>query len=237
MMSSELLSEYKENGYCIVAGVIENIDAIIDLFEIKYKSKFTDNVVLNRNLLKCFANEPLIRKIFILNKLLDLLKNIEIRHPIYTGPVVTHYTSFDITGGAYGLKMHQDWPSMATSDNGVISWMSLFDTNSSSHGISVVPGSHKYGCLPGVQTDIGYVVEEEFTKNSINLEIERGSFLLMHPWLVHATYVNPMVRHSEYKLSLSTRFDDLDCEQWAYRNFRNAYTVSVDRDMWISTSQ
>lgn len=233
-MTHEFQKQYKDLGYCVVDSGIKNIEALAELFKNKYKNNFTEDHGFNRNLIKCFANEPSVRKLFLGDIFFDVLHNLDIKHPLFTGPIVTHYTSLDPTGGAYGLKMHQDWPSMATSDNGVICWLSLFNTDESTHGISLVPGSHKNGVLPGIQTDAGYVVEETYTQKKINLEINRGQFLFMHPWLVHATFVNEKCSYAEYKLSISTRLDSFDCEKWAERGYRNAYSVQVDRKMWLS---
>lgn len=232
MVENGLLKNFKKYGYCVLDVGFKNIDSIAKLFEAEYRAKFKEDIKFNRNLLKCFANEPIIRRLFLRDELFQILKSLEIRHPLYTGPIVTHYTSLDQTGGGYGLDLHQDWPSMATSDNGVICWISLFDTNINTHGITVVPGSHAGGSLPGVQTELGYVVHEKFSGIKKNLEIKKGSFLLMHPWLVHATYVNQSCDIDSYKLSISTRFDDFECAQWEKRGFRNAYSAYVDRKMW-----
>ena len=56
----------------------------------------------------------------------------------------------------------------------------------------------------------------------------------MHPWLAHATYLNQQALDNDFKISLSTRFDDLDDKKWADKNFRSAYQTHVDRDMWLS---
>ena len=236
MAENSLLKHFDEFGYCVLDSGLANTDSISALFESKYKSKFCADIKFNRNLLKCFANEPIIRRIFLEGKLFDMLRVLNIKHPLYTGPIVTHYTSLDQTGGGYGLDLHQDWPSMATSDKGVICWTSLFDTTLDTHGITVVPGSHKQGCLPGMQTDMGYVVEEKYLDKRKNLEVKKGSFLFMHPWLVHATYVNEQCDANSYKLSISTRFDDFECHQWKKRGFRNAYVGSVDREMWTKAN-
>lgn len=233
MVENQLLAHWLEYGYCIVDNSASDISNIANLFENEYISKFTNQENFNRNLLKCFVNEPLVKKLFLEKILHETLRNLQIEHPIFTGPIVSHYTSHNLTGKGFGLKLHQDWPSMATSDNGVICWVSLSDINENTHGITVIPGSHVNGCQPGEQTNSGYIVEDNF-KNKINLGIKKGSYLLMHPWLVHATYVNPECKNFEFKLSISARFDDFKCAQWANRSYRCAYTQIVDREMWAS---
>lgn len=231
MKENKALIHWLQYGFLIIDSSEINIDDLVSLFEEEYRSRFTENTFLNRNLLKCFTNEPLIKRLFLEKTIFDELSRIQIKHPVFTGPIVSHYTSSDITGGGFGLQLHQDWPSMATSSNGAICWISLYDTNPKTHGITVIPGSHLNGSLPGKQTDFGYLVEDNFPFK-LNLEIKKGCYLLMHPWLVHATFVNPSCKESDFKLSLSTRFDDFECPEWANKSFRNAYSTKVDRKLW-----
>jgi len=231
MSENSALNQWLQYGFLVIDSQEINIDDLAALFEKEYKSKFTADTYLNRNLLKCFTNEPLVKRLFLETTIFHQLSLIGIKHPINTSPIVSHYTSSDLTGGGFGLKLHQDWPSMATSNNGAICWISLFDTGPKTHGITIVPGSHLNGCLPGNQTDFGYLVEDNFPFK-LNLEVKKGCYLFMHPWLVHGTFINPLCNESDYKLSLSTRFDDFECPEWANRSFRNAYSITVDRKLW-----
>ncbi|MEA5527946.1 hypothetical protein [Nodularia spumigena] len=62
------------------------------------------------------------------------------------------------------------------------------------------------------------------------LKPKQSELVFMSPWLVHKTFVNPQAY--DYKLSLSARFDDLECESWSDRNFVSAYYTSVNREVW-----
>lgn len=231
---SLLIKKYfLESGYYIDNRSHKEIDKISEIFESLYKTQFTEDISVNRNLLRCFSNEPEVRDLFNKPEIFNILNNLEILHPLYTGPVVTHYTSNDKTGGGYGLEMHQDWPSMATSNKGVIVWISLYDTNINTHGMILAPRSHKNGPLPGKQTESGYIINPKNVTNTIHLEIKKGTFLFMHPWLAHSTFVNKNCTDTQYKLSLSTRFDDFFCKAWLKRGYRNAYQNVVDRKMWL----
>lgn len=236
MNNRELLlikKNFLENGYFIDDKSHKEIENISEIFETLYKTQFTENISVNRNLLRCFSNEPEVRDLFNKSEIFNILRILEILHPLYTGPIVTHYTSNDKTGGGYGLEMHQDWPSMATSNNGVIVWVSLYDTNVNTHGLILAPGSHKNGPLPGKQTESGYIINLKNIPKTIQPEIKKGTFLFMHPWLAHSTFVNNNCAPAQYKLSISTRFDDFFCKKWSMRGYRNAYQNIVDRSMWL----
>lgn len=201
-------------------------------FETAYRLLFTDDASRNRNLLKRFAQDPLVSRFFSSDALMELLTSAAaIESVVQTGPIVSHYTSGDITGQGYGLGYHQDWPSMGTSSKGVVCWITLYDTIDS-HSLEVFAGSHSAGCLPGQQTEIGYVVDSSELDGSEVLEVRAGSVVLFSPWLVHATHLRSGVADSEYKLALSTRFDDLNCGEWGRRNYVSAYFSAVDREAW-----
>ncbi len=155
------------------------------------------------------------------------------RSPVFCGPVVSHYTHTDLTGNSYGLPWHQDYPSMASSSNSVIVWISVNDCSLQTHSIEVAPGQHTKGVLPGVQRDNGYILNDQVFANSQVLKIFVGDVLLFSPYLPHRTFMNPV--SSEYKLSFSRRFDDLDCPFWPARRFANAYNICVDRNLYTPT--
>lgn len=121
---------------------------------------------------------------------------------------------------------------MGTSSRGVIVWTSLQDVGPQTHGLSVVPGSHRHGLLPGKQTSVGYVLDETCLDDSLDLYVTAGQLVLMSPFLAHRTRFNPS--STEWKLSLSVRFDDLTCERWSDRGFVSAYKMTVDRSTYLT---
>jgi len=153
-----------------------------------------------------------------------------IKEPVQTGPVVTHYTANDLTGGNYGLPYHQDWPSMGTSSKGVIAWTSITDTTTDTPGLTILPGSHLTGLWPGEQTDTGYILGEQEFDTALDIEVNAGKILLMSPYLVHKTRL--AIGDAKWKLSLSCRFDDLACPMWDRRNYISAYRTVVDRSAY-----
>jgi hypothetical protein len=204
-------------------------------FESTYQSRWDNCYASNRNLIKRFADSIELASLFACSDLVEMVRALGMVAPVYCGPVVSHYTHRDLTGNSYGLPWHQDYPSMASSSNALIAWISVNDCNPSTHSIQVAPGHHAQGLLAGEQRDNGYVlVEQEFEQSRV-LDIKAGDVLLFSPYLPHRTFVNPA--SCDYKLSFSRRFDDLECPAWPARQFANAYGVSVDRTLYLKQPQ
>ncbi|BDW96807.1 hypothetical protein MACH10_24920 [Thalassospira tepidiphila] len=239
----------KEGNYSIVNGQFEcdgylilrhstlssTILELSDVFT-EVKKKFdSDDVVLNRNLIKRFADCPEVARIFSSPELEFFLKKyLYIEWPVFCGPIVSHYTSNNMTGNSFGLPFHQDYPSMGSSKNAVITWFALQDCSAETHSLSVIPGKHKQGVLSGEQGLTSYepnLLERDLDRQSV-LEISAGDVLIMSCYLPHKTYVNH--QYLGEKLSLSRRFDDLNNQEWVSRRYENAYGTTVDRTLWKS---
>jgi ectoine hydroxylase-related dioxygenase (phytanoyl-CoA dioxygenase family) len=220
-------------GFMIVelAEAAERIASIRLKFERQYRERFADDPARNRNLIKLFAEDLDVKRFFCAPEISRLLADmLELAEPVQTGPIVTHYTSGDLTGNNYGLPYHQDWPSMGTSTKGLIVWTSVTDVDRDGPGLRIVPGSHLAGLWPGDQTDAGYVLRQQEIDGCLDIEIQAGHILLMSPYLVHKTRT---AQAAGWKLSLSCRFDDLSCAQWNRRGFVSAYKTAVDRSAYL----
>ena len=121
---------------------------------------------------------------------------------------------------------------MASSSNAVIVWISVNVCSAKTHSIEVAPRNHSKGLLLGEQKDNGYVLTDQTFADSRVLDIEAGDVLVFSPFLPHRTFVNPS--STDYKLSFSRRFDDLQCPHWPEQKFANAYGVSVDRTLYTN---
>ena len=225
--------DFLKYGYAVVETFTgrEQMKVLRDKFLSRYFSRFQSDPIRNRNIIKLFAEDIEVKRFFcmpyfdqIMNSYLFMLE------PVQTGPIVTHYTANDFTGGNYGLPYHQDWPSMGTSTKGVIVWTSITESKSDSPGLSILPGSHLNGLQPGEQTTKGYVLDKQDFKSALDIEVNSGEILLMSPFLVHKTRM--ATEDGKWKLSLSCRFDDLSCPIWNKRNFVSAYRTIVDRDTY-----
>jgi hypothetical protein len=229
---TKLIDQYLHDGYVIVQlqEIHELVKRLKMRFERDFQNRFCDDPFTNRNLLKRFADSIELSSLFAAPSLVDAICSIGIHEPVYCGPVVSHYTHSDKIGNSYGLPWHQDFPSMASSANSAVVWISVNDCNAQTHSVEVAPKYHAKGLLPGDQLDNGYVLKEQAFEGSCVLEINAGDVLVFSPYLPHRTHVNSA--SLAYKLSFSRRFDDLDCPHWAKRQFVNAYGVSVDRSLY-----
>ena len=228
-----MINNFESQGYCLInsSHLRDRMAEIKFVFEKNYLSKFTEDPIFNRQIIKLLTNDVLVKSFYLSDEIINEIKKTGIRYPISAGPIVSHYTGRDLTGGGYGLGFHQDYPSMAGSKNSVIVWSSIYDTNPNTHGISVVPSSHKSGLHPGAQTDKGYLVDRVDQSNARFIHLRAGDILLMSSYLLHATYINPEAKAP--KLSLSARFDDFESQEWQKRGYISAYSTAVDRNAYL----
>lgn len=229
-----LKEKYKQDGYVIISNddVKKKVEHLRSLFVDTFESKFNDDPSQNRNLIKRFSDTLDISRLFSDPVVEKIVKEIGVESPVFCGPVVTHYTSNNKTGNSYGLPFHQDWPSMAGSDNSGILWISLNDCSIDTHSLEIIPQSHIIGLHKGTQVENGYVMENQNFDNTKILDIKGGDILFMSSYLIHKTHVNK--DYSGWKLSISRRYDDLNCQDWPERKYANAYQNAVDRDLYLS---
>lgn len=228
-----IAAQFGEDGYAVLRNrsLARKVMAASSFFRENIYREFHDDVLRNRNLLKRFGDSLQAARIYADPALEIFARRIGLKQPVFSGPVVTHYTSTDLTGGSYSLPYHQDWPSMAGSSNSVIVWVTMAPTGRDRHGIELVPGTHKAGLAAGEQTTAGYVLASQDFEGSIVPELEIGDVLVFSAFLIHRTYMN--LDFAGWKLSLSRRLDDLSCEDWARRGFLSAYNTAVDRDAYL----
>jgi len=228
------MNDLNKIGFLIVKNqtIRSQVKKVSKIFKNQFKKNFSKNPVINREIVKRFADDPFVSSIFTSKTMVKILKDIGLKIPVKCGPLVTHYTSNNKTGNSYGLPYHQDYPSMASSKHSVILWLNLVDSNKKTHGIEMLPGQHLNGLLEGKQTKIGYILDKKYYKlNSIIPSIKAGDLLIMSAFLPHKTFVNQNFKG--WKLSLSQRYDDLADKDWRARHYENAYKVSVDRDLYL----
>lgn len=224
--------QFQSDGYVVVHSFAlkEVINKLNLVFQTKFQSRFGSDLLTNRNLIKRFAESIELAALFASSEIVELVRALGVMSPVYCGPVVSHYTHSDLTGNSYGLPWHQDFPSMASSSNALIVWISVNVCNTNTHSIEVATGQHSKGLLLGEQQDNGYVLTNQNFTDSRVLDMKVGDVLLFSPFLPHRTFVNPS--SNDYKLSFSRRFDDLLCPRWPEKKFANAFGVSVDRKLY-----
>jgi len=225
--------QYASQGYAILrdSTLQDRVMALRAGFETNFASRFTDDPQRNRNLIKRFGDSLGAARFFAAPEIETAAHALGIADPVFCGPIITHYTSHDLTGGSYGLPYHQDWRSMGSSDRCAILWVSLTESGPQTHGLEVVPGAHNEGLFDW--TDQRGDAPPPDTPGGLPtrvLTVGPGDVVLMSALLPHRTYVHP--QFTGWKLSLSRRVDDLTCSAWAGRGFANAYGNAVDRGLY-----
>ena len=229
------MNDLKKFGFLIVKNrtIRAQVKKAYALFKNSFERKFSNSPVINREIIKRFADHPLISSIYTSGTMVKILKDLGFKIPVKCGPLVTHYTSHNKSGNSYGLPYHQDYPSMASSKCSVVLWLNLVDSNKETHGIEILPGYHLNGLLKGKQKKIGYILDKKYSKfKSIIPSVKTGDLLIMSAFLPHKTFVNSDFKG--WKLSLSQRYDDLADKNWRVRGFKNAYQVKVDRKLYLN---
>ena len=233
----QLKSNFFQKGYTIISDscLQKRASQLDQIFTRDFKSRFSENIHANRNLIKAFGRTPDAMSFFNNKKVLDFCKKINISYPIFSGPLVTHYTSRDLTGDGYGLPFHQDYASMGGSLNSLVLWSNLSDINTpTEHSLKVVTGMHDKGILPGNTTNKGYILERQnFEEAERIITIKAGDVLIMSSFTPHRTHFGD--DEKTYKISLSIRLDDLNSKEWRKSEYRSAYSTTVDRNLYTKT--
>lgn len=234
-------SDYQEysladDGLAIlrVDSICGRIEEIRDQFSSFVLSRMSNDISFNRALIKHFVMLPEVRGVFCDRGLLSNITSLSgIETPVFLGPTVSHFTSNDITGSGFGLPMHQDFPSMASSASGLVVWFALSDCNADTHSIRFLRGSHRTGLLTGAQTHNGYVLSSEYQDHTDIriLNVRFGDVVIFSSFTPHATWVNP--DFNGWKLSISQRMDDFFDKEWVNSGLPNAYENSVDRKLYM----
>ena len=188
------------------------------------------------SLIKKFSGEPSVVDIFYSKDLHKFLKKLEIDHIVQTGPIVTHYSSNNSISKSFGLPFHQDFPSMCTSLNGLIVWFNFNNQGKRKNlGIEVSTINQKKLIKGKISKKGTYEISE---KDLLNEKFQtfflNNDLLIMSSFTPHRTFIRNKMNKSDWRLGLSTRFDDLNCKFWKNNEFKSAYSNFVDRKLYLS---
>lgn len=133
------------------------------------------------------------------------------------------------TEDKYMLPVHQDFPYIQGSENGLTFWTSLGDTDLEMGPPSFLPESHKFGVLKVQEKDLSstygknggstieIVAQNELKSEEFrNVRVMQDEALLFSTLLVHKSEPNLSQRA---RVSLQLRFDDMTCESSFNRNY------------------
>jgi ectoine hydroxylase-related dioxygenase (phytanoyl-CoA dioxygenase family) len=136
-----------------------------------------------------------------------------------------------IPGGYFGLKAHQDWPSVQGSLDGVGVWVPLCDIDASSFPLEIVPGSHRRGLIEPLdgKTDIQWVVTDFDDAAYVPICVNKGDVVFFSNFAVHRSGANG--KRNFVRLACSSRFDNGDESTYIRRGYPSAYTRGVHRQL------
>ena len=220
------VEDFDRDGFVILRSqyLVDKVAEMRKKFNSEFLARFTDDLEVNKNLLRRFGNTVEVSNFLGEAQILAWVRALGLKNPVFSGPAITGYTSFDRTGRGWSTGWHQDWPGMATSLNSVVIWTNLVDSSPATHSLVVAPGMHNRGILPGNYSDdygLLMTATEEILANQSVLSIKAGEVLFMSAFLPHSTFVNPQAQ-GEWKMSLNRRMSDLDAEDWIKRGYIDA---------------
>jgi ectoine hydroxylase-related dioxygenase (phytanoyl-CoA dioxygenase family) len=129
----------------------------------------------------------------------------------------------------YLTPIHQDFPYIQGSLNGITIWLPLFDTPVALGPPAWIPGSHRWGVLKVKESDFEQAgssgaksfeladqprIDREF--KFINKAVAAGEALLFSTLLVHRSCINETDRA---RLNIQIRFDDALARESIQRNY------------------
>lgn len=136
-----------------------------------------------------------------------------------------------IPGGYFGLKAHQDWPSVQGSLDGLGVWVALCAIDANAYPLEVVPGSHRRGLIApaGNQTSGLWVVDALDDAAFVPVCVKPGDVVFFSNFLVHRS---GLAGRSDFvRIACSTRFDNGGEPSFVARGLPSAYTRAVQREL------
>jgi len=253
--------EYKNDGFCILKGVLPLKDSqqlLIDIHSIvrfqlgrfikaPFKSELGDEKtlalemeqLLNFDVDSYLAFARHSAKLVNLNRYLNndaiikMLKSLNFELPtIVTGPVM-HINSdrLVIPNGYAGFDTHQDWPSIQGSLDCVVIWAPLVQVSDSNFPLQVIPGSHKKGLYKGTINDNVLKIDKTLYDSNKYISIKVD----VGDVVVMSSWTlhqTGLKNSSGFRLACSTRYDNSAEQTFINRGYPCAYQRTVQRDMF-----
>ncbi|EMN01223.1 phytanoyl-CoA dioxygenase PhyH [Leptospira noguchii str. 1993005606] len=123
--------------------------------------------------------------------------------------------------------IHQDVRGMRSS-NCLNFWIPLQDVNDKIGTLAVYSKSHRNGGIKPKETnEFGYQVftdQEVAEYDRILLDMPKGSVLMFHPYLFHASFPS---KESLLRLTITLRFDDIADMEWLYNETPDFYNLDI----------
>ena len=151
---------------------------------------------------------------------------------VLPGGQVLHIMSNNlmIPGGYHGISPHQDWLSVGGSKDGLVIWVPLIDVNINNYPLEVIPGSHLKGLYPLALNEKNpwEIDETSYSYEDFHvINVKKGDIIIMSYFTVHRT--SNLNSNSGFRISASTRYDNLFDKSYISRTYPTAYSRIVNR--------
>jgi hypothetical protein len=146
--------------------------------------------------------------------------------------VILMASDLKIPDGYFGLKAHQDFPSVQGSLDGLVVWIPLLDVDADNFPLQVVPGSHRLGLVTDIeQTRNGWeIINTQLDRMTFQpIPVEAGDAVFMSVFTIHRSGLDG----SGLRIALSTRFDNAVEPSFIARGYPTAYQRIVHREQFV----
>jgi phytanoyl-CoA hydroxylase len=188
-------------------------EKMIRLFDEQQQTFINCGKIIQQGLIELY-------KLPLENKLLNELKMLGIDFPVMCTRPVMFFNHPKLAKEVvyYKTPPHQDWPSMEASQDSLVVWVPLIDTNKENGSIIIYPGSHKNGVLPFTSNN-GFA-EVNFIGESTQPIVNTGDIVIFSTLLVHES---GDILNDSIRWSCHFRFTNMLDPDYINRGFPNPY--------------
>lgn len=192
--NKEKLKFFEDNGYIILENIFSEKDCDNAISEAK---KLVQKNIDFTPIMHIHKSSKLIKKLMAQEDLLEFINE------YFQSTALGLQTEFFfMPPDTVGFNPHQDNTYVRASPNSFISaWCALTDVNENNGGLIVWPKTHKEEYLQAVDTGNSKASNQDPSAtssktlipkkyNEITPTIKKGSVLMIHSWLVHASNTN-----------------------------------------------
>ena len=151
--------------------------------------------------------------------IIDYLRECGVLQPALSSPNIAVRVDMPAGEGSMPFPSHQDYPYNRGSNNGIVVWIPLQDTDEQLGCLQYSPNTHKDGFIKGntPKTDrlSGVILTDDYVLKSIPMLA--GDALLFSMFLVHKSGVNST--RGSIRFSVQIRYNDLSDVNFAERGF------------------
>lgn len=130
--------------------------------------------------------------------------------------------------GGYNLRpLHQEWPVMQGSSDGVVCWIALHDITGEHNALHLIPGTHKGGMRSYHRTKCGTgIVPDELPPvDPIRVEVKAGDAVIFSCFTAHGSSPTG----GGFRSAVTIRFNNLAAADFIERGYPDPSRVEIER--------